>query len=106
MNIEELGNLIPDDKFVTVSFIGRTDGKVHVVTGRYGVRRYLKGGELKFNPFEKGLMPIFSYKRDSRGRFLPPNGDRKGTGYRFIPAENIISIKADGVTYNGRGERI
>lgn len=107
MTIEELGNYVPDSKIVHAKFIGRTDGQIHEVIGRVGVRRYANGGLLKFNPIEKGLLSVFSYKRDNKGRFIPYNPDnKKGTGYRFIPAENIISIKSDGIIYNNRGEII
>lgn len=104
MHIEELGNLVPDGRLVHAKFISRTDGEVHEVIGRVGVSKYASGGGLKFNPYAKGLLPVFSYKRDSKGRFVAYDpSDRKGTGYRFIPSESIISIKSNGVTYDGDG---
>lgn len=96
MNIEQLGNLVPDGRTIHAKFIGRTDGEIHEVIGRVGVRRFLNGGELKFNPYKKGLLPLFGFTRDEKGRFTIK-------GYRFVPAENIITIKSAGVTYDGNG---
>lgn len=98
MNIEQLGNLVPDGSMIRATFIGRTDGEVHEVIGRVGVKKHLTGGTgrggLKFNPFEKGLLPVYGFARDSKGRFI-------NKGYRFIPADSIISIKSAGVEYKG-----
>lgn len=107
MNISKLGTYFPDGKIVHVRFIGRTDGLEHDLVGRIGVTTYLAKQGLKFNPYEKGLLPVFSYKRNSKGRFLAldPN-NKKGTWYRLIPSEGIIFIRSAGVTYNGNGEQI
>lgn len=99
MNIEELGNLIPDGRMVHARFIGRTDGKEHEVIGRVGVGKHTSGGQLKFDPIEKGLIHVFGWSRDEKGRFVTK-------GYRFIPADTLISIKSAGITYNGNGEII
>lgn len=45
-------------KFFTVTFI-KKDGSERVMNARLGVKAYLKGGYLPYNPEEKGLIPVF-----------------------------------------------
>lgn len=99
MTIEELGNFTPDGRIIHATFLSRKDSTIHSVIGRVGVHRYVSGEGLKFNPTKKGLLGVYSWDRDEKGRFI-------GKGYRFIPAESIISIKSDGVTYNNNGNVI
>lgn len=91
MNIEELGNLVPDGRMIHATFIGRTDGEIHEVIGRTGVHKHVNGTGFKFNPYERGLLPVYGFDRDSRGRFI-------AKGYRFIPVEGLVSLKVAGVT--------
>lgn len=65
---DEAKNLIKDTKgkFFTVTFI-KKDGTERVMNARLGVKAYLRGGELPYNPEAKGLIPVYDMqKRDYR----------------------------------------
>jgi hypothetical protein len=64
----EAKQLIKDTKgkFFTVTFI-KKDGTTRVMNARLGVKAYLKGGELPYDPEAKGLIPVFDIpKREYR----------------------------------------
>ena len=65
----------------SVSFQKRTDGSVRKMICRGKVFKGLRGGTLKFNPLERDLVQVY---------------DMRKKGYRLIPCENVISIKAKG----------
>ena len=65
----------------SVSFKKRTDGTLRKMICRGKVVKGLRGGTLKFNPLERDLVQVY---------------DMKKQGYRLIPCENVISIKAKG----------
>ena len=77
---EEAKKLIRDTKgkFFTVTFIKRTTGETRVMNARLGVKAYLKGGELPYDPNEKNLIPVY---------------DVKTGGYRMISGDSIIHLK-------------
>jgi hypothetical protein len=53
-------------KIFTVTFI-KKDGSTRVMNARLGVKAYLKGGELPYDPEAKGLIPVFDIpKREYR----------------------------------------
>jgi len=64
-------------KFFTVTFI-KKDGTTRVMNARLGVKAYLKGGELPYNPEEKGLIPVYDIKKGE---------------YRMINVNTITNIK-------------
>jgi hypothetical protein len=71
-------------EFFTVTFVKRTDGTTRTINARLGVRRYLRGGDLPYDPIAKGLLPVYDVqKRD----------------YRMINLGTIISAKVGGVDY-------
>lgn len=64
----EAKQLIKDTKgkFFTVTFT-KKDGTTRVMNARLGVKAYLKGGELPYDPEAKGLIPVFDIpKREYR----------------------------------------
>ena len=65
----------------SVSFQKRTDGSIRKMICRGKVFKALRGGTLKFNPLERDLVQVY---------------DMRKKGYRLIPCENVISIKAKG----------
>lgn len=71
--------------FFSVEFIKRTTGERRKMICRQDVKKHLKGGELKYDPEEKGLLTVYSM-------------DAKG--YRSIPLENLISATINGETYD------
>lgn len=71
-------------KYFTVSFT-KKDGTNRVMNARLGVKVYLKGGILPYNPDEKGLIPVF---------------DAKIKGYRMININTINKLIVDRVEYD------
>ena len=65
----------------SVSFKKRTDGTIRKMICRGKVVKGLRGGTLKFNPLERDLVQVY---------------DMRKKGYRLVPCENVISIKAKG----------
>jgi hypothetical protein len=71
-------------KYFTVSFT-KKDGTNRVMNARLGVKVYLKGGTLPYNPDEKGLIPVF---------------DAKIKGYRMVNINTINKLIVDKVEYD------
>jgi hypothetical protein len=86
MNMQALYELTNSGRIFTAVFKKKTDGTIRKMTCRMGVTKHLKaGGELKFNPYAKHLLPVFDVQKK---------------GYRFINADELISLTVDGVTIN------
>lgn len=83
---EQAKQLVKDTKgkFFTVTFI-KKDGTERVMNARLGVKAYLKGGELPYNPDEKGLIPVY---------------DMKNSGYRMVNVDTIKKLKIGNNEYN------
>ena len=73
------------DKAVTVTFIKRTTGEKRVMNCRLGVKKHLKGGELKYDPKDYDLLTTF---------------DMQKKDYRCISLDSVQEIVAAGVTYS------
>lgn len=69
----------------TCRFIKRTTGEERILTGKLGVTEHLKGGELKYNKKEKGLISVY---------------DLENNGYRMIPVDGILEVTIGEKTYN------
>ena len=70
--IESNGSLIFSCTFT------KSDGTKRKMVCRTGVKKYLKGGELPYDPVEKGLLPVF---------------DLEKMAYRMIPLSRVETIK-------------
>ena len=79
ISTEEAKQLIKDTKgkFFTVTFT-KKDGTTRVMNARLGVKAYLKGGDLPYDPDTKGLIPVY---------------DMKNNGYRMINVNTISNLK-------------
>ena len=79
INKQDAKQLIKDTKgrFFTVTFI-KKDGTKRIMNARLGVKAYLRGGELPYDPEEKGLIPVYYVK----------TGD-----YRMVNINTIIHLK-------------
>jgi hypothetical protein len=73
-------------KYFTVSFT-KKDGTNRIMNARLGVKVYLKGGTLPYNPDEKGLIPVF---------------DAKVKKYRMINIDTINKLTVDKIEYTVR----
>jgi hypothetical protein len=70
-------------EFFSVQFI-KKDGSVRDMVCRTGVTKHLKGGELAFDPAEKGLMVVYEMNVD---------------GYRMINLKALKKVTVGGITY-------
>jgi hypothetical protein len=64
MTVRELRELVGENNIFTVDFI-KKDGSLRKMNCRLGVKKHLKGGELKYNPTEKNLLPVFDMEKQS-----------------------------------------
>lgn len=83
MRVNELRELVGTDKIFSVDFI-KKDGSLRKMNCRLGVRKHLKGGELKFDTVEKNLLPVF---------------DMEKQGYRIINVSTIREIRYNNKTF-------
>lgn len=67
-----------------VTFVKRSTGELRDITARLGVTSHLKGGQLPFDPYEKGLVIVFDVQKE---------------GYRSISIDGIISARIEGQEY-------
>ncbi len=71
-------------KIFTVIF-NKKDGTERVMNARLGVKKYLKGGALPFDPVEKGLLPVYDLQKND---------------YRLVNKNTIKTIKIGSNIYN------
>jgi hypothetical protein len=75
---ETIGN-----KIFSVSFV-KKDGTLREMVCRFGVTKYLKGGEMNHDPKDYGHLVVFDMKKEA---------------YRTINFNTIKQIKFEGKTY-------
>lgn len=92
-NVTTVLKSIRPGRFFSVVFVKRTTGELRTMICRTGVTKYLVGGELNYDPEEKGLIIVWS--PDSKGKHGP-----KDVGYRAVPYMRITQITAGGTVYN------
>lgn len=91
MKLAELKSIVQNGKFFTVVFIKRTDGTVRTMRARTGVVRHLIGGERRYDPDQKGLLIVYDIEK---------------RGYRAIPSENVMGIRANGKIYSANADTV
>ena len=72
-------------KMFTVTFIKKSNGQKRTMNARLGVRAYLRGGVLPYDPNTKGLIPCYDVQTED---------------YRMINIQGIVNLKTGGVEYN------
>ena len=83
MKTEKLKQIL-GDKIFYCEFI-KKDGTIRKMKARLGVKKYLKGGQMKYIPSDHNNLVVFDMeKRD----------------YRTIKTDNLITIKARGFVYS------
>lgn len=93
MNIKaELLERINKGSIFTATFI-KKDGSTRVMNCRTNVKKYTNGVGMSYNPFEKGLLPVF----DVQLAKTLSEADRK-KAYRMINTKTLISIRIDNQT--------
>ena len=74
---------LTNGKFFNVKFI-KKDGSTRIMNCRLGVKKHLKGGELKYNPSDYNLVPVFCFEKKS---------------YRMININTIQELKVSGSVF-------
>jgi hypothetical protein len=64
-------------KFFTVVFI-KKNGSPRTMNARLNVRKYLKGGKLRYNPYKMGYIPVY---------------DMAAQGYRMVNTKTIKTLQ-------------
>jgi len=89
VTLDQAKQMILDTKggFFTVTFI-KKDGTPRVMNARLGVKKHLKGGELKYDAKAMGYIPVFDmqkreYRMVNSGTILALNIGKKK--YEIIP---------------------
>ena len=73
-------------RFFACEFV-RKDGTRRVMIARVGVRRYVTGAGLKFNPAERGLAVVWDAQR---------------RGYRMINLNSLLSLRCGGIQWRAQ----
>lgn len=81
--IKHLRELV-GSKIFSVEFV-KKDGSLRKMVCRLGVKKHLKGGELKYNPEELNYLTVF---------------DLQSEEYRTINVNTLKRITIDGVSYD------
>lgn len=82
--LHNIKDLASDGTIFTVVFT-KKDGTIREMTCRLGVKKHLKGGELKYNPNSLGYLIVFDMQKQA---------------YRTINTNTILTIKLKGITYD------
>ncbi len=85
MELADFLKRICNGTMFTVHFIKRTNGDERTMNARTGVKKYLSGGELGYDPVEKKLLPVYDMQVES---------------YRSIPLDAIVWLKYQGKTWD------
>jgi hypothetical protein len=85
LNRSEVKQKLKDTRgrFFTVTF-RKKDGTTRVMNARLGVKAYLRGGSLPYDPEEKNLLPVY---------------DMKSKGYRMVNLDTVSNIKIGNLEY-------
>ena len=83
---DEAISMIKNSKgaFFTVVF-NKKNGMERTMNARLGVKKYLRGGSLPYNPEAKGVIPVYDLKKNA---------------YRMINKNTIKSLKIGNNFYN------
>jgi len=80
MNIQDFKNEVKGN-FFRACFV-KKDGTIREMTARFGVKKHLKGGELKYNPEALNYIVVFDVEKEA---------------YRTINMDKLIFLR-----YNGK----
>ena len=66
------------------SFIKKTNNELRIMICRFGVKKYVNGKGLRFDPLSKGMLPVFDMEKNA---------------YRMLNLNSLLVIKYQGTTY-------
>lgn len=84
MNIQEFKTEVKGN-FFRACFL-KKDGTVREMTARFGVKKHLKGGELKYNPEDFNYVVVFDVEKEA---------------YRTINMDKLIFLRYNGKEFLG-----
>lgn len=84
MNIQEFKTEVKGN-FFRACFL-KKDGTVREMTARFGVKKHLKGGELKYNPEDFNYIIVFDVDKEA---------------YRTINMDKLIFLRYNGKEFLG-----
>lgn len=84
MELSKLKSLTAGGKIFSCKFVKRTDGSIRNMIARTGVSKGITGEGRAWDPTERGLLPVY---------------DMQARGYRMIPAESVMEVRAKGKTF-------
>lgn len=79
MQVDELNNLIGDGRFAGVTFVKRGDGTTRRMLCRTGVTKGVTGRGASYDARSRGLLPVY---------------DVQAGGWRSIPADAVVEVRA------------
>lgn len=68
--------------FFTVTFVKRTTGELRTMNCRTGVKKYVTGVGMKYNPREKNLLPVWERRSDGEG----------AENYRNVNLNDLVTL--------------
>lgn len=86
----------------SVDYIKRTTGEPRTMVCRLGVKSHLRGGELPYDPVEKGLLPVYDVQEAAR---LAKEAAEKGEepnlskAYRQVSLDSVTELRVKGQVY-------
>ncbi len=83
--------IVDEGQFFSVLFIKRTTGEERFMVCRGGVKKYVKGVGLAFEPSAKKLVGVWETANKE--------GAKEADAYRFISEEGIKEVNYGGVKY-------
>jgi WYL_2, Sm-like SH3 beta-barrel fold len=78
---EVTDHILSSEGRVFSAFFIKKDGSTRHMTARLGVKKYVKGVGLDYDPYSKGLLPVFDMQKKE---------------YRMINVNTIIETCVDG----------
>ena len=90
MKVETIERLVRGGKIFSVTFT-KKNGDERVMTARMGVRSYVNGKGMKYDPKSKGLLTVY---------------DMQKGGYRMINAKTIKSVRCEGIELKVTEQRV
>jgi hypothetical protein len=81
-------------EILSVRFIKRTTGEERLLVGRAGVKKYVKGVGLSYDPKSRNLITIYDMALAAK---LPEN--ERAKAYRSIPTDAVLEIRAGHITH-------
>ena len=92
----ELVNGVNNGHIFTAIFVKRGNGELRIMNCRKGVKKYVNGTGMKYDPKAKGLLPVFDVQK---AKELKAEGKDPKKAYRTISLENLKELHIDKKEY-------